>query len=971
MGDPSFPYQSDQEILQSDDSLRCKTVHIPRNSQSNKMDPTLHVTTPKNDRNSRRHSFDETFSSPSMLNMSKLELQAKDTPETTTPNSMRDKGSKRGSKGRHNSFDDSHANETPKSEPYFSSVLRNSDRKRSSKGGFNSLDETPVSVTACATEKYSIESSPSQGYARSRTASFHEEADNNDVSTETDNYLCRKFFFMDSCPHVSSKKGSGCTCLYEHYPKNSTQKSLAQVLQADIKVMQNEDASMIIKRTLETSSKASAVALSELDDLIYDPDYDTGDGHIDMLYYMNIPFRSIMFGMKHAHTVSTPHNMKCSLDSVTLESKRVSRALLQVLAQEKCPIGSIVYLAIGTTLIFDRYNGGIVTSWPITSPLTNSSSVALMPSLVYRIPDSILEYIVMFLPNNASGILPLVCKLWYNEIGTNSPALWKSLIERNNWPTLDCCGTNGNKEDEAIISGSDSRILYRNLFISHYSIIKNLTNLFTEIKKSGAPSSHPIQRLHQKSCLTSSYTDRNETCSSCVEVLPFTDSSVLVAYRNCTLRLFDVVVTPLGQVLKQSLSVRMAPFGISRKTSIALRAAAIDNHTLLCSYSVHNAKRIDDPSSNCWLASIRREDLLCMNSGSTQDELSEVIHVFNIYQRISDYLPKIMDHAPDNFADFLISGGSTSDLHVKIGQDLVSCGNGRFIFLAHILDGPHDDENTTKIATVTLLFSTSGASIMWMEFLPPTLQPELSDYFTLCSSCGINSKPNVTIAVASSHGSHILLIEVDARKAIVLREISDDSHTQRNPDIVWDELDIALSKRCGIVLAHEIIIADKTLLENTWQLTFLSYSDRTDTSMSTLMVHDCISIRRIQHVGDHVIAEVNFVRMPHDPHGSFGFIIVHIPSRLEVHRYCLEDFDPVEYSTRHRSLFTQNLLAFILVTSTGADETQVNVILSSSSIRNIDKLQEAEIDPTKKKPKKTSQKSAKKDGYARGMTLHG
>ena len=216
---------------------------------------------------------------------------------------------------------------------------------------------------------------------------------------DMDNNLCRKFFFLDTCPHIQ-KKGSACTCLYEHYPKNSTQKSLAQVLQSQTKSA-NYDKPYILRQTLESSSKASAIALSELDDLVYDQDNDTGDGYIDMLYYMTVPVHALKTGSKGSRD-SLAH-----MNSDIVRDSKVSKALSQVLSQEKCPIGSIVYLTIGNTLIFDRYKGGIVASFPTLEKST--SHVKQSPAT--RLPDSILEYIIMFLPNNASGILSSVCKV--------------------------------------------------------------------------------------------------------------------------------------------------------------------------------------------------------------------------------------------------------------------------------------------------------------------------------------------------------------------------------------------------------------------------------------------------------------------------------------------------------------------------------------------------------------------------------
>jgi len=567
----------------------------------------------------------------------------------------------------------------------------------------------------------------------------------------------------------------------------------------------------------------------------------------------------------------------------------------------------------------------------------------------------------------------MIDQTWYNEIGTNSPALWKCLIDRNNWPSL-YLNSMVNKLGDATTSSIELRTHYRDLFISHYTIVNRMTNLFAEIKKIDAPQTHPIQRLNQKNCIKTSYSDRSESHSSCVEVLHFSESSILIAYQNCTMRLFDIVSTSsgFGHFLKQSLIVRIAPFGISKKTSTSLRAVTMDNHTILCSYSVYNAKRVNDPSSKCWLASIHREDLLCVNTGSSQDEINEVIHVYNIWQRVIDYLPRIIDHAPDNFADFLISGGLFSSLYINMGNDLVSLGNGRFFFIALILDKPDYDEDSTTLATVSIIFSTAGASILWMEFLPPTLQPELSDNITICSLCGMNKKSSMALAVATSLGSNILLIEVDSRNTVLLREIGDDSRIHRNPALELNAFEVNSNhKRCGLILAEEIILTHKNPHENCCQLSFISCSEKTESNLTALVIFDCVAIRRIQQVGEYVIAEVNFFRMPHDPKGSFGFVIIHIPTRLEVHRYCLEEFDPIDSSSRYRSLFIQKLFAFVAASSAEEEDLEVHVIVSSSSVRNYDKVLEAEVDVLKKKPKKSMQKSTKKDGYARGMTLRG
>lgn len=53
---------------------------------------------------------------------------------------------------------------------------------------------------------------------------------------------------------------------------------------------------------------------------------------------------------------------------------------------------------------------------------------------IMKFPSPVLEHITRYLPDSYSGTLPMVCKSFYNEIGTSSPALWKALLIRHDWP---------------------------------------------------------------------------------------------------------------------------------------------------------------------------------------------------------------------------------------------------------------------------------------------------------------------------------------------------------------------------------------------------------------------------------------------------------------------------------------------------------------------------------------------------------
>ena len=146
---------------------------------------------------------------------------------------------------------------------------------------------------------------------------------------------------------------------------------------------------------------------------------------------------------------------------------KVSDEISSLLSKRDCPTASIVYLVVDGMLVFDRYRDGIVLSNIDELILykdcngvgfkrrtvsigeysdTRGSTRQLEPTedildhhqnMVRYLPGQILEYIVLFLPDESVSSMQLVCKSWYEEIGKSSPNLWMQLLRRRQWPRND------------------------------------------------------------------------------------------------------------------------------------------------------------------------------------------------------------------------------------------------------------------------------------------------------------------------------------------------------------------------------------------------------------------------------------------------------------------------------------------------------------------------------------------------------
>ncbi|EJK54107.1 hypothetical protein THAOC_26333, partial [Thalassiosira oceanica] len=183
-------------------------------------------------------------------------------------------------------------------------------------------------------------------------------------------------------------------------------------------------------------------------------------------------------------------------DSPPASGGVLAARLRDLLSDSSVPPSSVVYVAVQGVVVYDRNRNGVVMS-PAEErflldgePLdvadyarARSSSDAACPgegeegaaeesSRAHELlPPSVLEDVLSYLPDEAAGALPRVCRAWRDEVGTRSPRLWTDLLDRRGWPLDECGGEN--VEDE-----EGERIRRRRAaFVKHYSAARDVRGL--------------------------------------------------------------------------------------------------------------------------------------------------------------------------------------------------------------------------------------------------------------------------------------------------------------------------------------------------------------------------------------------------------------------------------------------------------------------------------------------------------------
>ena len=355
--------------------------------------------------------------------------------------------------------------------------------------------------------------------------------------------------------------------------------------------------------------------------------------------------------------------------------------------------------------------------------IIDESSMPIYERLTHTLLDEILAYS----DDACVGILPRVCKSWYNEIG--SPSLWSMLLDRHGWHMSandngDSGGSGREYGSDDEVAGddylpSDDEVLphckqLRKIFLSHYSVLRDvraLSNASTYMawadkggmsmgnntpNKLGLESA--IHMYNSSSKRYSSYTRYIVKIWSEDETNVGVNAKALATDLDCTLRLFEAVrgnsdcITAQGcGVIKcrQVAGLRAAPPFLSKKNGrCALIGMDMDEDHVACLVGELD-RYLTMTTFTKWLTVLPRDDLVCAGN---EGLLDDSIQSFDLRGVVIDFILNgaegdvILQDFRVALHDYLatIDGDSTAVNLFVVRAKLISCGKGNFLFCASI-----------------------------------------------------------------------------------------------------------------------------------------------------------------------------------------------------------------------------------------------------------------------------------------------
>lgn len=702
--------------------------------------------------------------------------------------------------------------------------------------------------------------------------------------------------------------------------------------------------------------------------------------------------------VEKSHDGLSPKNkqidMLYPLSYVTSATSNISLAngISFKLASTNCPIASIVYVVMDGLIVYDRNRDGIVVSTdeeeillrncpgeglkrrsvsigddPNNKGTCDPSILIHHQNLVQHLPSQVLEYLILFLPDSAAAMLPLVCKSWNKEIGRSSPDLWKKLLKRRCWPET----LRQTDVVERIQADFTERDFYRKMFVSHYSAARDIDALSLGLKITGmiggnksinVPLMRDIAFLHAKD--NQSHCGPRDTL-----VQMFSAATALVANCNeCILSLFETIETSgqSTQRCKKSLSVSVSPF-FERNWRIV--AIALDEDKICCLYDGESNK-----DSKKFIGTIDRNDLLCVESGGTAASKLErdMLNLFDLEDLVLDYLLVCDEDEVTRWLDNHLSSDmyDSDPFQIDIKNNLVACGNGKFLFEAAIslqLHFNEDDDDMDLMSSALVkvfLFSEEHGEITWVgpkdisgastvQFWYP-LRTSLvgngmymNDYGQY-SEIAFMSRASTDIAtIRVSSDGYVNSVKVG--RHVGLSDSIDNRGRlwRRSPEF----------GRCISVTPSDVIIAECYQSTTHTHLThrvdlktifsFYPIDSKSGKTTNLMVDGNCVRTPIKSIRSDYIVA---FSQERSSDPDALHILLIYVPSRKVIHKACVVNF--------------QLINAFDLIKI----DTQLHSIVLS--LRNGLLLVGQDVrELTKKagKKKKKGRHERKKDVYARGM----
>jgi hypothetical protein len=813
--------------------------------------------------------------------------------------------------------------------------------------------------------------------------------------------LCRSHFFFGKCDE-SHRRKSGCR--YLHY--SSRYQTLASALllgksKSDKASHHSSNVDEPANRPQEDRVKLSEQAARAQVDA---EDTQASIDAMEMVYYTCVELK------EHLSSDHTPQ-------------RSLSEELTDALASGNVKLGSVVFLVVNNALVFDRNRDGVLLSdREFQVAVTGDGGGSIRESFGSRrasvgsedeggemvevkLPGSVLEHVLTFLPDSSVAAASGVCKAWHREIGRNSPDLWVHLLKRRGWPVPVGSST-----------GGDTRDACRLAFVQHYAAVRDLR----AIQRGLLAIAFNKSNVEENELAYQDFSSRKGAPSQsssgwCVSVQVWSPRSILAAYsRDCSLRLFEAVprggssVGADGLLCRQIVCRRVDPYRNTKRRTCVMLSMGVDEESIGCLCHV----MADSVDAEAYvLVVLSREDFLVGDDGSAKSIQDSNLRVIDIGEAVINYLlsSDVVDHRLLQLMDFLSSdGGEVGQVEVLVSRSVAACGYGRFMIevsisiptIGHRGGVDQDDTPMHLLDRKLVLFSLTAGAIVWMgdSYLSLPLRPRQED-MTLGSLLTLPfvgaSRCACSVMVASSTTSDVLLVSIEPPFQVTSSRFSDTHGTTYSNDD-WDLC--SQPSRAMILVSSDAIAADvlrrtvsNRIVDRKSVIMFYPrFPTSVDTSVTNhLELEGGVEVERIASLGDRHILLLCRQYIPLGVESSQTnpdevdselpcqvcavAILVHIKSRQEIHRVTL--FDGVD-----PELFQLPEITSACHETIGVGLSWKGIIMTGSSVRSV-----AEPDilvlpgateavtnrSAKKKKKKMVPKGSKKDGFARGMSLRG
>jgi len=684
---------------------------------------------------------------------------------------------------------------------------------------------------------------------------------------------------------------------------------------------------------------------------------------------------------------------------------KVSEEISTLLSKQDCPTASIVYLVVDGMLLFDRYRDGIVFTnsdehllykdcngvgfkrrtvsigeYSDTMQEPQDDILDHHQNMVRYLPSQILEYIVLFLPDESVSSMPLVCKSWYAEIGKSSPDLWIQLLRRRQWPQNDLAMS---------LEPSDERDFYRSTFQSHFSAARNLDTIVQGLEaiEAGSRSSAPSKPMAKDVAILHEKDSHGHYKPGETILRVFSEACVLVADKmECTLSLYDVAETngSADRRCRRKLSVFVAPVGNSKKNKCSLTSMDLDDETIGCLFSAGG-----NENRKTMFGVVDRQSFQSAagRGGGTSQLEGGALRSFDLREKVIDCLVSCDDEEVTSWIYSNLLGEDGLDLspvECGIKENIVACGNSQFLFEAAIMvpmtfDDDHDDPDLMSTALLKLfLFDAKRGDVVWVGPSGIGGTATMQFWYPLKNSIARNSSPQLDSEHSQPYSEAVFASRVSADLSSIL--VSEDGDVVcmkvgknttmdsfSDNDGMWhrssehNRVVIATSSDIVVAECYSHVARDSTRLSHKSVFTFYPTTESDYNQIQQLSVEgNCFEFPIEALRGEHIVAFATS-----DPSLGAGCdksvtaILIDVQSRSMIHRIQIEDAVNFIESSSEFALTCQH--------HTIAVATNNGLVLAGQDVKAFTNAASTKRRRPEKKKKKGGYGKQKKDVFARGM----